>query len=383
MNQLLSAYIIEMRRKFHKFPELSSQEFVTSNIIRQELDKMNISHISLGDTDVVAVIHGLKNTGKSVLLRADIDALPVKEENNISYRSENNGIMHACGHDAHAAMLLGAAKLLQKKRQDFSGVIKLFFQPAEETGGETKSLIQKGLLDNIDACFAIHVDPTLKTGTVNISPGPRMAGVDDFTIRLTGPGGHGAMPHLGTDALLAGSHLAVNLQQIVSREIDPLEPVVVTIGTFHSGTKRNVLAQEAILEGNIRFFNKELSRIFPKLLKRHSYYTAELFGCQSEVNYMPSLLPTVNNSDICTLALKTAEKIWGNSKCVEKSPSPTSEDFSRYLDKIPGVLCFLGTSDGTAETSYPLHHQCFNLDESALEKGSQMYADFAIHYLTK
>ena len=382
MNQLLSTYIIEMRRKFHKFPELSSQEFVTSNIIRQELNKMNISHISLGDTDVVAIIHGLKNSGKSVLLRADIDALPVKEENNISYCSENKGIMHACGHDGHAAMLLGAAKLLQEKRQDFSGTIKLFFQPAEETGGETKSLIRKGLLDNIDVCFAIHVDPTLKTGTVNISPGPRMAGVDDFIIRLTGPGGHGAMPHLGTDALLAGSHLVVNLQQIVSREIDPLEPVVVTIGTFHSGTKRNVLAQEAILEGNIRFFNKDLSKVFPELLERHSYYTAKLFGCQSEVNYIPSLLPTINNSDICTLALKTAEKIWGNNKCVEKSPSPTSEDFSRYLDKIPGVLCFLGTSGGTSETSYPLHHQCFNLDESALEKGSQMYADFAINYLT-
>lgn len=208
-----------------------------------------------------------------------------------------------------------------------------------------------------------------------------MAGVDDFSIRLTSPGGHGATPHLGSDTLLAGAHLAVNLQQIVSREIDPQKPAVLTIGIFQAGTKVNLLAQEAVLSGNIRFFDKELSGYFKEALTRYSEHTAAMYRCSSEVTYTPSLLPTVNDAACCGTAKNAAMTVWGEDNLIKRPASMTSEDFSRYLEAVPGAMVFLGTSDGTQKTSWPLHHECFDLDESALLNGCRLYAAYAWEWL--
>lgn len=385
----LSSYLIRLRRHLHQNPELSGEEIQTSRFIKEELDQLHIPWSSMGETDVEAHITGdicrqnSSCSAKTVLLRADMDALPVSEQSQVQYASCKSGVMHACGHDAHTAMLLGAAKLLSDNADRLKGNVRLVFQPAEETGGATRSLIKNGLLDGADSAFALHVAPDLPTGKISITKGACMAGVDDFTISISGTGGHGAAPHLGTDALLAGAHLAVSLQEIVSREMNPLDPVVVTIGTFHAGTKVNILAKEAILSGNIRFFNKELRDSFPIALKRYADHTAAMFRCTASTRYTPSLLPVVNHPDCCSIAIDAAKKVWGSNNLIEKSPCTTSEDFSRYLDILPGVMAFLGTSDGTGHTSYPLHHECFDLDENALENGSRLYAQYALDWLEK
>ena len=390
---MLSDYIIGIRRTLHKHPELSGQEFQTQQLIRNELDKLGIPHRTLHKTDILAEIAGLQTRpeenaalppekySKTVLLRADLDALPITENSDAPYVSQSPGVMHACGHDSHTAMLLGAAKLLWDSRDHFSGTVRLMFQPAEETGRETRTLIDRGMLDGVDTVFAIHVAPDLPTGKICILPGPCMAGVDDFSIRLTSPGGHGATPHLGSDTLLAGAHLAVNLQQIVSREIDPQKPAVLTIGIFQAGTKVNLLAQEAVLSGNIRFFDKELSGYFKEALTRYSEHTAAMYRCSSEVTYTPSLLPTVNDAACCGTAKNAAMTVWGEDNLIKRPASMTSEDFSRYLEAVPGVMVFLGTSDGTQKTSWPLHHECFDLDESALLNGCRLYAAYAWEWL--
>ena len=402
---MLSDYIISIRRRIHKCPELSGQEFQTQRLIRDELEKMGIPHRTLHETDVLAEITGLQtspaeltgsrpntvefrdyetgNHAKTVLLRADMDALPLTEKSDSSYTSQFPGVMHACGHDSHTAMLLGAARLLQDSRDLFSGTVRLMFQPAEETGKETRTLIDHGMLDRVDTVFALHVEPDLPSGNICILPGPCMAGVDDFSIRLTSPGGHGATPHLGSDTLLAGAHLAINLQQIISREIDPQKPAVLTIGVFQAGTKVNLLAQEAVLSGNIRFFDKELSDYFKESLTRYSAHTASMFRCSFEVTYTPSLLPTVNDAACCGTAKRAALTVWGKDNLVERPASMTSEDFSLYLEAVPGVMVFLGTSDGTRKTSWPLHHECFDLDESALLNGSRLYAAYALEWLNE
>lgn len=377
----LASYIINLRREFHKYPELSLKEYRTSKRIREELESLHIPFYSLGDTDVIAEIKG--ESGKTVILRADMDALPITEQTDAGYASTQSGVMHACGHDAHTAMLLGSAKLLSENKEMLKGTIRLIFQPAEETGGATKTLIQKGLLHGASTAFAIHVAPDIPTGFIGITDGACMAGVDDFSIKIKGAGGHGAAPHLGTDALMAGAHLAVNLQQIVSREMNPLEPVVVAIGTFHAGTKVNILAKESELAGNIRFFNKELRAYFPQALSRYADCTAKMFRCNAETAYLPSLLPVMNDSKCCALVRSAAEEIWGFKNYLSKEPCTTSEDFSRYLELLPGAMAFLGTGGTSEKTSYPLHHECFDIDEKALLNGSRLYASYAVHWLNE
>ncbi|GAA0179017.1 M20 family metallopeptidase [Clostridium sediminicola] len=383
MNQLsfdLKKYVIELRRFFHQNPELSLNEFNTCKKIIGELESMGIPYYTICETGVVATIQGMP--GKTIALRADIDALPIEEKNRFSYKSKTSGIMHACGHDAHIAMLLGAIKILNENRQSINGCIKVIFQPAEETGEATKEIIATGILDEVDTIFAIHVMTDLPTGKISIESGPRMAGVDDFTIRIKGSGGHGAMPHLGTDALLVGAKLVVNLQEIVSREINPLDSVVITVGKFTSGTKANILASEAVLSGNLRYFNPELKDYFKDALLRISTHTAQMYNTSVQLNYTKSLSPVINDAYCSKIAENAVKKIAGMQALTTKSKMTTSEDFSRYLEKVPGVLAFLGACDGTPNTSYPLHHECFQIDEKALELGSRLYVQYALEFLS-
>ncbi|GMQ55635.1 M20 family metallopeptidase [Vallitalea sediminicola] len=375
----LGRYVTELRRYFHQHPELSLNEFNTSRRIIQELESMGVPYYTVCKTGVIATIKGKQ--GKTVALRADMDALPIEEKNDVDYRSETHGIMHACGHDAHTAMLLGAVKILNEKKVDINGCIKVIFQPAEETGEATEEIIASGILDKVDSIFAMHVVTDLPTGKISIESGPRMAGVDDFTITITGSGGHGALPHLGTDALLVGANLVVNIQEIVSREINPLDSVVITIGTFNSGVKANILASEAILSGNLRYFNSEIKDYFKEALFRISTHTTQMYNTTVNINYAKSLLPVINDIYCSKIAEKAVLKIAGEQGLSIKPKMTASEDFSRYLEKVPGVFAFLGVCDGTSKTSYPLHHESFQIDEKALELGSKLYAQYALEFL--
>lgn len=376
----LNNYVIKLRRHFHQYPELSSQEYETTKVIQRELNKMGIENNVFFKTGVVAEIKGHRS-GRTVALRADIDALPVIEKNTSPYCSKNIGLMHACGHDSHTAMLLGAAKILKSLESELEGNIRLIFQPAEETGEATVNLKELNVLDRADSILSLHVAPDLPTGKVSIEPGPRMAGVDDFTIKVISSGGHGATPHLGTDAVLTAAHLVVNLQEVVSREMDPFDPVVLTVGKLISGVKANILAKEAEITGNIRFFRPELREQFPSILERIASHTAKMFRSQAKVIYTPSLSPVINDPAITDLVIQAVKNITTEDVFCHKAAATTSEDFSRYLEIIPGALVFLGTSDGTPDTSQPLHHEFFEIDESALSMGVSIYVQYALDFL--
>ena len=239
---LAKDYVIEMRRYFHQYPEKSLEEYETSKRIKEELDKMGIPYISVANTGVIATIEG-KNPGKTVALRADMDALSVVEENDsIDYKSKIDGMMHACGHDGHTSMLLGAGKVLNDMKDEINGTVKLFFQPAEEVAQGAKAMIADGALEGVDGVFGIHLWTDLECGKISVEEGPRMAAADIFKIIVKGKGGHGSLPQQGVDAVVVSSAIIMNLQSIVSRETSPLDSVVVSIGALHSGTRFNVIA---------------------------------------------------------------------------------------------------------------------------------------------
>lgn len=376
----LKDYIIDLRRNIHKNPELGLNEFKTKELIISELEKENIKYELTCETGVIAYIDG-KNSGNTVVLRADMDALPVEEETEVDYKSQVPGIMHACGHDAHTAMLLGAARILNNMRDEINGRVKLAFQPAEEIGGASYRMLKEGLLDDVNTAFAIHVLPDIPAGKASVQEGQRMAGADGFRIKIKGKSGHGSMPHQGIDALFIASSLVVNLQALVSREINPLDSVVVSIGTFHSGKKANILADEAELQGSIRYFNKDLKSVLPEAFKRIVTKTAEMYRADVQLDYRVGINPTVNDKECSRIAEVALNKIAGEEAVYIQEKIPTGEDFSLYLERVPGVLAFLGVGNKEKDTCYPLHHQKFNIDEETLELGSALYSQYAIEYL--
>ncbi|QXM06886.1 M20 family metallopeptidase [Crassaminicella indica] len=372
-------YVIDLRREFHKYPEPSWQEFRTSKRIKEELDKMGIDYISVAGTGIVAVIKGEKN-GKTVALRADIDALQVKEANDIPYKSQNEGIMHACGHDGHGAMLLGAAKILNDCKSEINGTVKLFFQPAEELAAGAEKMVQEGVMEGVDGVFGIHLWTDLACGTVSVEEGPRMASADLFKIKVKGKGGHGSLPHQGVDAVVAASAIVMDLQSVVSREISPLESAVVSIGKFQGGTRFNVIADEAVLEGTTRCFNNEIRKEFPKILERIAKNTAASYRAEAEIEYIHGTPATINEAVCSGIAEKSVEKLLGKEGISKMEKVTGGEDFARYLE---GVLAFVGARNEEKQANYPHHHPRFNIDEDALEIGIALYAQFAIDFLNE
>lgn len=373
-------YVINLRREFHKYPEPSWKEFRTSKRIKEELTKMNIPFISIAKTGIVAIIRGEKD-GKTVALRADMDALSVQECNEVDYRSTNDGIMHACGHDGHIAMLLGAAKILSEIKDEIKGTVKFFFQPAEEVGGGAKAMIEEGCMDGVDNVFGIHLWSDLPVGTVSVEEGPRMASTDVFEINVKGLGGHGSLPHQGVDALLAASSIVMNLQSIVSREISPAKSAVVSIGTFNSGTRFNVIASKANLTGTTRCFNSEIRNNFPKIIKRIITNIANSYRATATLNYTFVHPSTVNDSDSSKLATRTVEKLFGREGIIFMEKLTSGEDFAFYLEKIPGVLAFVGARNEEKNCNYAHHHERFNIDEDGLEIGTALYVQYALDFL--
>lgn len=373
-------YVIDLRRTFHEHPELSFEEVNTSKRIQKELSEMGIPYKTIAGTGIIATIKG-QIPGKCIALRADMDALKVTECNEVSYKSKNPGVMHACGHDGHMAMLLGAARVLNEVKADMKGEIKLFFQPAEEPVRGAKKMIEEGAMEGVDGLFGIHLWADMPAKQISIDFGARMASSDMFKVTIKGKGGHGSLPHQCVDALLAGSAVVMNLQSIVSREISPLEPSVVTIGSFHAGTTFNVIANEAILTGTTRCFNANIREKFPQILERVIKHTVKAYRAEAELEYTWGTPSVINDEECTVLARQTVKNLWGENQLVYFEKITGGEDLAYYFEKVPGVLAFVGIKNEDKGMTYPHHHEKFDMDEEALLVGMTLYAGYAIDFL--
>ena len=369
--------IINTRRDFHKYPELSFKEFRTSKIVAEKLKNFGIeTKKNIGKTGVVGILKGEKN-GPTIALRADMDALPIQETNDISYKSVNKGIMHACGHDAHTAMLLGAAEALSKMRHEIKGEIRFIFQPAEEGFGGAKYMIKDGAIDNVDEIYGMHVWNYQKSGTVGVQSGPVMAAADIFTIEINGIGGHGAAPQGTVDSIVVASHLIQSLQTIISRNTNPLESTVVTIGQINGGYNFNIIADNVILNGTARSYTNNNKTIIKKRMKEIINGIEKMYNAKIKLNYKDGYPPLINDERASKNVSNAATKIVG-SNVIKPYLSMGGEDFSYYTNKIPGCFFFLGTSPkDRPPMSTPQHCSHFDIDEEAMLIGSSIFVELA------
>lgn len=376
-------YLVSLRRYFHRYPELSLEEFNTASKIEEELDKMEIEHKRIEETGVVAVIENIVNKegAQTIVLRADIDALPINEENNVIYKSKNKGIMHACGHDAHAACLLGAAKILKKNISQINGKIIFIFQMAEEIGSGAKKFINAGYLDNVDRILGIHMASYLPVGKIGIKSGESNASCDYFKITVTGKSAHVSKPHLGIDALYIASEIVCSLQSIIARSMNPLESAVVGIGKMESGTNYNIIANKATLEGTTRCFNKKDREYINNKVISLSKKIAESYGASCEVEFIDYASPLINDSKVAKEVYDVASKIVSKDNIIQDvTKNLAADDFAEFLNKGKGLFAFIG-SQGGKETAYPHHHEKFDIDEEALLVGTSLYVDYTMEKL--
>lgn len=378
------SYIIEQRRWFHAHPELSWEEFGTTDHIQQELEKMGLEvHRFDGRPGCTAMIYGGKAApgAKTVALRADIDALPVEEKTGLPFTSQNPGVMHACGHDNHMAMLLGAARILCDLKDELAGNVKLLFQAAEETCFGAEYYVQQGVLDGVDAIYGQHIWAGLEAPYLNVQPGVRMASCDNFTITVEGSSTHGSTPHLGTDAIVAAASIIMNIQTIVSRNNDPLNALVVTIGEIHGGQRFNILANKVVMEGTCRTHSREMRGKIEPLLRRVCEDTAAAFGARAELKYDAFPSPVINDhDDLNQIAHDAAVKLYGEEGIKEMPRVMGSEDFAYFMDVVPGIFGFLGSRDAEHQASN--HNDCYDAPEEVLKRGAAMHAQFAADYLS-
>lgn len=377
-------YIIEMRRHFHQNPELSLEEFETTKKIVNELEKMGIEVSTFKDglTGCVGTIKGAKE-GKTLLLRADIDALSVHEKTNLEFASRVDGKMHACGHDCHAAMLLGVAKILSEMKDKFSGNIKLFFQAAEEIGLGAKLSIEQGVMDNVDACYGVHVTSRFESPKINMQYGERMAATDVFKLTVEGTSSHGSSPHLGHDAIVASAAIITALQTIVSRINNPLKPAVVTIGTIKGGQRFNIIANEVIMEGNVRTFDEIFRKEIETHIREIAESVAKAHSCTAKLEYRYGTGVVLNkDKNLVDIAQNAVKKLYGEDSLVEMEKITGGEDFSLLMEKAPGIFGYIGTRNPKVSGSEKInHHECFTVDEDALIRGTAVAAQFALDYL--
>lgn len=379
----LEDYLVSLRRAFHQYPELGLQEYRTAERIERELDELGIEHRRVGETGIWASIRGEGAGGGVVLLRADIDALPIQEQNDCAYRSRNEGVMHACGHDAHTACLLGGARLLAQSRSRFGGEARLVFQPAEESGNTPEQFIAGGVLENVERVFGLHCAPDLPTGTVGFKPGPNNAGVDRFWITVRGRSAHVATPQLGADALYIAAQLVVGLQGIVTRMTDPVEPVIVGVGTLHAGTTYNALAESAVLEGTTRTVTQESRLRLRDRITELSQAVARTYGGAAELTWSNIAAPLINDSETAAALKRLSEQYWPEQRVVtDRAFSLTGDDFAEFILHTPGAYAYLGTGNPKRpETLHNIHSASFDIDEAALPYGAWLYAAAALDVL--
>lgn len=377
-------YIIGLRRYFHAHPEVSLREYGTCKKIEEELNALDIPHRTVGETGVYAWIDGKKaGAGKIVALRADMDALAMEDLKTEPYRSQNQGFCHACGHDAHTATLLGAAKVLKSKEQEFSGQIRLFFQQAEEIGQGARLFVRDGLLDGCERVYGAHVTSRLPKGKVAITKGPQCASCDYFKISITGKGAHVSTPHLGVDAAYIASQIVVNLQSIVARSTAPLETVVVGVGVIRAGTQYNIVAEKAEIEGTTRSFIPEVREFTNKRVVEIAKQTAAMYGAVAEVTFLDYAAPLVNDADAVAEVTAIAKELIDPANIVADYPkSLGADDFADYLAVTKGMYGYIGTAnEENANTRAAHHHGLFDIDEEALLLSCNLYVDYALHVL--
>lgn len=360
------ADIIALRRELHYNPELSKQEFQTTTILQEFLEQKGITVTKPLKTGLVASIK--RGEGKVIAFRADIDALPVKEETGLDFASGHENVMHACGHDGHAA-ILAFTLLCFLEDPSWQGEVRGIFQPSEEMYGGAKPMLTSGALSGVDIIFALHIWPELEEGVLASTTGTIMASNDRFSIAIKGKSAHGATPHLGSDPIVAACNLVLSLQTLISREIAPWEGAVLTIGNISSGTAYNIIPAETILNGTIRTLKSSTRDKLEKGLLRLCHHTAKAFGTEAVIEYVEQYPPTINHLEAVKLVQNNLPADLAYKEL--EHPSMAAEDFAYYLQEIPGALLFLGS--GTKEYSYPLHHSKFNFDEKILSYGAKTF----------
>ena len=364
--------IIDWRRDFHQYPELGFDEHRTSKIIGEALKEMGLApKMNVGKTGVTADL--TFGDGPTIALRADMDALPMQETSGLDFSSKHDGVMHACGHDGHMAMLLGAAKVLTQNGDSFNGTVRFIFQPAEEGAGGARYMIEDGCLDGVDEIYGIHVWNYQPVGEVGITDGPVLAAADMFEINIKGIGGHGAAPQGTVDAVIVASHLVQAIQTIVSRNTNPLESTVVTIGMINGGHNFNIIADEVALSGTARAYTEENRNLIKTRMTEIIDGVAKTFGAEISFDYEDGYPPTINHTDPANKVLKAAKRVVG-----EKAGMPYlsmgGEDFSYYLQKIPGCFFFVGSAPNDKNLFETPHHcSHFTMDERALLVGPSIY----------
>lgn len=372
----LQPQLVEWRRSLHQKPELSFREQLTAEFIAQKLQKWGIEHqTGIAKTGIVATITSTK-PGPVFAIRADMDALPIQEENEVPYRSQHDGLMHACGHDGHTAIALGTAYYLSQHRDNFTGTVKIIFQPAEEGPGGAKPMIEEGVLKNpdVDAIIGLHLWNNLPLGTVGVRNGALMAAVECFKCTIFGKGGHGAMPHQTIDSVLVSAQIVNALQTIVARNVDPIDSAVVTVGELHAGTAQNVIADTAKMKGTVRYFNPKLEGYFGQRIEQIIAGICQSQGASYQLDYLHLYPPVINDAKMAelvrTVALDVVETPAG---IVPECQTMGGEDMSFFLQEVPGCYFFLGSANPAKDLAYPHHHPRFDFDETALGMGVEIF----------
>ena len=380
--EALKNYLIETRREFHQNPELSLKEFRTASRIEEELTKFGIKHSRVGETGVLGILKGDKPSDKVLLLRADIDALPINEVGAVEYISKNPGVMHACGHDAHTTCLLAAAKILSEKKSEIAGEVRLVFQPAEEIGKGTQPFIEANVLEGVDRVFGLHCAPDLPLGTVGLTPKLNNAAVDHFTISVKGVSSHVSLPHKGVDALYVASEIVVAVQALRTRLNSPLEPMIIGIGKFNAGTTYNALAANAVLEGTTRTISKESRAKIKTEINRCVKNIAEIYGATATVEWEGFTGPVINDPEVCEEVAALVDETFGKGHVVkDREISLGGDNFADFIEENKGAYAYLGTSSDTKPcTKLPLHSDSFDLDEEAMLKGTWLHVAYALWF---
>lgn len=388
--QRIAPQVVQWRRDFHRHPELSNREERTSRVVADALRQMGVDEVKTGVAHhgVVALIRG-KKEGPVVALRADMDALPIQEETGVPFASENPGVMHACGHDAHTAMLLGAAEVLCGLREEIGGTVKLVFQPAEEgvpegEEGGARLMIKEGVLQDpkVDAIFGMHVMPGLEPGKLGYRAGGLLAAVDRFRVTVTGKQSHAAMPWQGVDPIVVSSHIITALQTIVSRKLDARASAVVSVGILRGGTAWNIIPETVTIEGTIRTHDDQVRRQAAAQFKRIVTQTAAAHGAEATIDVFYDYGPvTWNDPSLTDKILPTLAEAAGSENLVEVKPIMGGEDFAHYSHKVPGVFVFLGAKSDAKGASQSLHNPKLMIDEAAFPMGVKVHCLLALRYL--
>lgn len=407
----LDAWLRETRHMIHVHPELMCEEWKTSELVQKHLTELGVSFRkgvggdgrplymdpealkkagietkpTTGGTGVLAEITGTRGTGpgKCVILRADMDALPIEEANDVAYKSTEPGKMHACGHDVHTTILLGVAEVLSTMRDRFDGTVKLMFQPGEEGAGGAYAMINDGILKDPkpDAAFALHVGTEYPAGHVSMGAGPHAAAADTFEITVTGKGGHAAFPHTTIDTTLVAAQIVVALQSLVAREVDPIETAVVTVGKLEAGTVHNVIPQTATLLGTVRTYTPEVRDMLETRLKEVASGIAATYRATAETVYLRGYPPMVNDPEMTAFAQGVCEELLGQENVHHGKPIMAGEDFSYVLNEVPGCMITLGVRNDERGMIFPPHHPRFDADEDALSVGVRVMSALALRYL--